>query len=428
MAEGDLDVAAPPTHSSTELGDMARALEAFRINARERLEAEAGRRAAEKTAQDRSEFLAIMSHEIRTPMNGVLGMAEALAHTPLNGAQREMLSVLTESGGALMGMLNDVLDYAKLEAGRITVERIPFELDKVVQGTVALFRPEAESKGLSVRVTCPPGAYCGDPSRIRQVLHNLLSNAVKFTHQGSVEVHAQAAVRDDGRRELRIAIRDTGIGITPEVQARLFQKFVQGDTSTTRLYGGSGLGLAISRELARLMGGDVTVSSEPGAGSSFTVSLVVEAVPAAGDTEAVAVKAAPLQRPRILVVEDDASARQVLALILEVRQAEAVFARDVADAFEHLSTQRFDFLLIAADLSGVDALEAARRIRQAPGQTLLPIIGLIPNSDPHRGRACLEAGMDAHVAKPVRAAELFAAMDELRRGRNPDAESARAAA
>lgn len=421
MAEGDLEVATPRTHTATELGDMAQALEAFRANARHRLEAEAARRAAEKTAQDRSEFLAVMSHEIRTPMNGVLGMAEALAHTPLTQTQGEMLSVLTTSGGHLMNLLNDVLDLAKLESGRLQVENLPFALDPVVREAAALFRSEAEAKGLTLSIAIPAdaGRYSGDAARLRQVLHNLLSNAVKFTDAGSITVAVDVASGQGEPDTVRISVQDTGIGITPETQARLFEKFVQGDASTTRVYGGSGLGLAISRELARLLGGDVTVSSRPGEGSCFTLTVPLLRMQVAAEIQAPVAPPAPQasRPPRVLVAEDNAANRQVLGLMLEMIQAEVAFAFDGSELIDQWSASAWDVILMDVQMPVMDGLEATRRLRalgRAEGRPRTPVVAVTANAMPHHVQECLAAGMDGHVAKPVRPAELFAAIEQAR--------------
>jgi signal transduction histidine kinase/ActR/RegA family two-component response regulator len=435
MAEGDLEVKAPRTHTATELGDMAQALEAFRTNARERLEAEAGRRAAEKTAQDRSDFLAVMSHEIRTPMNGVMGMADALARSPLSPEQRAMLSILTTSGSTLLALLNDVLDFSKIESGRFEIERLVFDPRALVGDVCALFAAEAEKKGVAMTVRLPETlpTLIGDPSRIRQVLHNLLSNAVKFTHSGDIIVDVAPVSRSGDAVTLVIAVSDTGIGITPEVQARLFQKFVQGDASTTRAYGGTGLGLAISRELARLMGGDIEVVSRAGVGSTFSLTLQVEAAAeqaseAATPSEASSAvmaepdsSAAPL---RVLAAEDNANNRQVLGILLELVGAETTFALNGAEALERWEADHFDVVLMDIQMPIMDGLTATRAIRAREadtGRARAPVIAVTANAMAHHVQECLAAGMDAHISKPIRAAELFDTISRLTETQPTDA-------
>ncbi len=422
MADGDLEVRPPPTHAATELGDMAQALESFRANARERLEAEAGRRAAEKTAKERSEFLAVMSHEIRAPMNGVLGMADALGRTPLDPEQKRMLSVLSGAGDTLLALLNDVLDFAKIESGRFEVECVAFDLATVLNDVTDLFAAEARKKGLELELAAPAKAppLQGDPARIRQILHNLLSNAVKFTREGAISVSASLEADGDKASALTVVIADTGIGISPEIQARLFQKFVQGDASTTRVYGGTGLGLAISRELARLMGGDITVSSVPGEGAAFTLTLPLAHAAAPllpVQAEAAADTAEEEARPlRLLAAEDNPNNRQVLKILMDMLGAEVFFAENGAEAVEAWTAGAYDAVLMDIQMPVMDGMAATREIRsreRAAGAAAIPIIAVTANAMPHQVQECLGAGMDAHVAKPIRAAELFGTISAL---------------
>jgi signal transduction histidine kinase/ActR/RegA family two-component response regulator len=425
MAEGDLDVPTPKAHPSSELGDMAKALEAFRTNARERLEAESARRAAEKTAQDRSEFLAVMSHEIRTPMNGVLGMADALARTQLGAEQRQMLTVLTASGSTLLGLLNDILDFSKIESGRFEIDLQPFSLNSLVRDVTELFRTQAEAKGVALTVNLPTAAppLLGDAARIRQVLHNLLSNAVKFTHAGSVKVAVGVRPLGGSESELVVEVADSGIGISAETQARLFQKFVQGDASTTRAYGGTGLGLAISRELARLMGGDISVQSQPGKGATFTLTLRLPHGGAGlGEDETAQLAPEPAedqeaaQPLRILVAEDNPTNRQVMQIILDMLGAAVTFAQDGAEAVQHWSTNDYDIVLMDVQMPIMDGMAATREIRAKEaeqGGRRMPIVAVTANAMAHHVDDCLAAGMDAHVSKPIRANELFETMTRL---------------
>ena len=416
MAEGDLDVVAPPTHAATELGDMAKALEAFRTNARERLEAEAGRRAAEKTAQDRSDFLAVMSHEIRTPMNGVIGMADALSHTNLTDSQREMLKVLTDSGDVLLGLLNDVLDYSKLESGKLAVQQVPLDVQAVVDETVSKFKAEASKKGvdLTVQGSDLEPALLGDPARVRQILQNLLSNAVKFTRAGRITVSFATEQVSLGACTVRISVEDTGIGIAPSLEARLFQKFVQADPSSTRAHDGAGLGLAISRELARLMGGDVTVASREGEGSTFTLEIVAERAPqtAAGDVgpDRTGGSSPTL---RVLAVEGNPHNRQVLGILLEMANAQATYAEDAAGAVDLWSRGAFDMILMDSAADGLHAVQAVRERERKEGWTPIPIIGMTAKGTGRQREAALAAGMDAQVGKPIHPAALFEVIEQV---------------
>ena len=224
-----------------------------------------------------------MSHEIRTPMNGVLGMIEVLERQGLNEAQRRTVSTMRESAQALLRIIDDVLDFSKIEAGRLELEATAFSLSGLVEGVLDTFRPQALAKGLTLDAEIDAGsqdALVGDPTRVRQILFNLLSNAIKFTERGGVRVRAGTLPLGGGSTRATLAVTDTGIGLDAEQLARLFQPFVQADSSTTRQFGGTGLGLSIVRRLAQAMGGDVAVESAPGAGSTFTVTLTLHAAPA----------------------------------------------------------------------------------------------------------------------------------------------------
>lgn len=416
MADGDLEVPTPTAHRTTELGDMARALETFRATARERLEAEAARRAAEKTAQDRSDFLAVMSHEIRTPMNGVLGMADALSRTSLSGDQRKMLQVLGSSGDTLLRLLNDVLDASKIDAGGVQFAVRPFDIGEAVSDAGEVFRKDAEAKGLELFLHGPAEAclVLGDAVRVRQAVHHLVSNAVKFTHAGTVSVEVSAGRLDSGHAAVRVRVSDTGVGITPDVQARLFHKFEQGDASATRAYGGAGLGLSIARDLARQMNGDVTVESEPGVGSSFSLALQLPL--AEPESQAGRHAADGAGGLRVLVAEDNPNNRQVLELILGMVDADVTFAENGAEAVAQFGGACWDVVLMDVQMPVMDGLQATRAIRQlegAEGRARTPVIAVTANAMPHHVEECLLAGMDAHVAKPVSAETLFSAISGL---------------
>ena len=242
--------------------------------------AEVARGEAEAANEAKSTFLATMSYEIRTPMNGVLGMMDVLERQALSNDQRPLVATMRDSAQSLLRIIDDVLDFSKIEAGRLELETTAFSLSGLVSGAIDTLRPQAVARGLTMEIEIEPGsddALTGDPTRIRQILFNLLSNAVKFTERGEILVRAATAPLGGGQTEVTLAVKDTGIGLDAAQQARLFEPFSQADSSTTRRYGGTGVGLSIVRRLAQLMGGDVAIESAPGEGSTFTVTLVLDA-------------------------------------------------------------------------------------------------------------------------------------------------------
>jgi signal transduction histidine kinase/AmiR/NasT family two-component response regulator len=374
--------------------------------------------AAEAANDAKSAFLATMSHEIRTPLNGVLGMAQAMAVDALSAVQYERLEVIRQSGEALLAILNDVLDLSKIEAGRFELEQVEFDLGELMKGAHSAFTALANKKGLSFDLTVDEGArgvYLGDPTRVRQVLYNLISNALKFTEHGEVRVTAARA--GDG---LVLMVADTGPGIAADRVSALFEKFTQADVSTTRRYGGTGLGLAICRELAQLMGGEIVVESRVGEGAHFLVKLPLPKVgepltsaflpqptpPAALD--------ASLPKVRVLAAEDNSVNQLVLKTLLHQIGVEPLVVENGADAVEAWKDAAWDVILMDMQMPVMDGLTAARAIRQAEaamGRARTPIIALTANAMSHQIQQCLAAGMDGHVAKPIEAARLFAALE-----------------
>ena len=380
--------------------------EAALIEARDR--AEAG-------SQSKSAFLATMSHEIRTPLNGVLGMAQAMSNDTLCPVQRERLAVIRQSGEALLAILNDILDLSKIEAGKLDLEIVEFDLSEVARGAYSAFTAIANKKGLSfaLDVQAAQGRYRGDPSRLRQVLYNLISNALKFTEEGEIRVQATYV---DG--ELRVAVRDTGLGIAPESLSRLFEKFDQLDSSTTRRFGGTGLGLAICRELAQLMGGRMLVESEVGAGSRFELRIPLERV---GD-ERMPAPAPPVQPEgagldlRVLAAEDNAVNQLVLKTLLHQLGVNPHVVEDGQAAVAAWEAGHWDAILMDVQMPVMDGIAATARIRQREvetGRARTPIVALTANAMAHQVKQYLAAGMDGHVAKPIEIAALYAMLNSV---------------
>jgi signal transduction histidine kinase/CheY-like chemotaxis protein len=387
-----------------------------------RRRAEAGELSAEAANTAKSAFLATMSHEIRTPLNGVLGMAQAMAADRLSRVQRERLEVIHRSGEALLAILNDVLDLSKIEAGKLELEAIEFDLADLAQGAYSAFTALANKKGLSFALDIGParGRYLGDPTRIRQVLYNLISNALKFTEEGEIRVTA----RREGQM-LEIAVKDTGVGISPENLVRLFQKFDQLDSSTTRRFGGTGLGLAICHELAHLMGGEITVESEVGQGSRFIVRLPLPLVGEERPPLPLAPQPASDLKPmrlRVLAAEDNAVNQLVLKTLLHQLGLEPTVVEDGQQAFEAWDAAEWDVILMDVQMPVMDGLAAAAAIRaqeRATGRRRTPIVALTANAMAHQVEQYIAAGMDGHVAKPIAAADLFQALSDAMAERDP---------
>jgi two-component system, sensor histidine kinase len=363
----------------------------------------------------KSAFLANMSHEIRTPLNGVLGMAQAMASGELNETQRERLEIICQSGQTLLSILDDLLDLSKVEAGRMELEAVDFDLLQTVERAVAGFQAVAAAKGLRLVVDAQAvaGVCRGDPTRFSQILGNLVSNAVKFTDAGEVRV---TTAREGDL--VRVAVEDTGPGIEPKALARLFEKFVQADSTTTRRFGGTGLGLAICRELTQLMGGDVQAASEVGRGACFTFWLPL---PWVGDANNTLPAREPDRVPadlglRILAADDNVVNQQVLKTILEQVGLTVTLVSDGAQAVEAFKAHRWDLILMDVQMPVMDGPHAARAIREIEQRdrlTRTPIAALTANAMAHQKAEYLSCGMDCVVAKPIQIHDLFAAIETL---------------
>jgi signal transduction histidine kinase/CheY-like chemotaxis protein len=370
----------------------------------------------------KSHFLANMSHEIRTPLNGVLAMAEVMAMEDLAPNQRERLSVIRDSGAVLLGVLNDVLDLSKIEAGRLEITDRPFDIAQLAQSIREVYAAQARAKGLAFEVAVAPeahGLWRGDADRLRQILGNLISNAIKFTLEGAVAVRFASAEDGSG---LRIDVADTGIGVAPENMSRLFDKFVQADSSTTRRFGGSGLGLAICRELAAMMGGSIKVQSREGRGSTFTVLVALPREEMQVDVhyiddEPVAVVGAATAEParlRVLAADDNPTNQKVVEAVLAPLNADVVLVADGAACVEAWKIEHFDIVLMDIHMPVMDGLEAAQAIRALEaqdGRPRTPIVAVTANALAHQVEGYLAAGMDGHVAKPIEVTKLYAAIE-----------------
>jgi signal transduction histidine kinase/DNA-binding response OmpR family regulator len=415
------------TRDITELKEREEALAAAKEAAEAaRDAAELARTEAEAANKAKSTFLATMSHEIRTPMNGVLGMVDVLERQGLNKVQRRTVSTIRESGQALLHIIDDVLDFSKIEAGHLELEATPFSLSGLIEGALDTFRPQAVAKGLALDAEIEAGsddALLGDPTRVRQIVFNLLSNALKFTERGGVRVRAATAALGGGRTRATLAVSDTGIGLDVEECARLFRPFAQADTSTTRRFGGTGLGLSIVRRLAQLMDGDVTVESEPGAGSTFTVTLTLQAAPADSTFKLLlrpaartSMKAAtrPGDGPRVLVVDDHPVNREVLVLQLKLLGIAADSAANGVDALAAWVPGRYAVVLADIHMPQMDGHELARRLRAVEAErrsTRTPIVAVTANAMKGEEARCLAVGMDACLVKPVSIERLCATLE-----------------
>ena len=381
------------------------------------LDVERARDSAEAATRAKSEFLANMSHEIRTPLNGVLGMAQALATDDLTPTQQEKVAIILDSGKSLMTLLNDVLDLSKIEAGKLEISPVPGDFLHTMKRTRQLFQTQATDKGLELVFRHSanfPQRLSYDPVRVRQCVSNLLSNAIKFTERGRVEV-AMSSQRDDAKNHLVcIEVSDTGIGLSAASQAKLFSAFIQADGATTRRFGGTGLGLAISRQLARLMGGDLTVESKEGRGSTFR--LTFRAMESATETATARADEAPAAEPtrslrgvRVLITDDNAINRQVIRLFLAPHGCEVVEATNGKEALDQVATAPFDLVLLDVHMPVMDGREAIQRLRAA-GQSWssLPVIALTADAMSGDRERYLALGMTDYVSKPVDQRDLIA--------------------
>lgn len=388
---------------------------------------------SERANRLKDEFLANISHDIRTPMNGILGMTDLALTTELSEEQREYLETVKLSADRLLRLLNDILDLSKIEAGYMEIQNEPFSPRQTAEHAMRTVSPRAVEKNLQLSCRCAPDvpeAVRGDEHRVYQILVNLLNNAVKFTEKGSVELSLESEPAANGSIVLRYRVRDTGIGIPVEQQEAIFEAFRQADGSITRRFGGTGLGLAISSKLARLMGGEIRVESQPGQGATFTVEILAgpcsepavesqfEAPPApAHKIPSHSSARIPERRLRILLAEDNQVNRRLVELLMERQGHEVVSVENGRQAVEKAAQEHFDLILMDVQMPDMDGLEATRQIRaleRAVGGHK-PILALTANAMRGDEEVCLKAGMDGYIPKPFEAERLLSAVSEAAR-------------
>ncbi|MFY7760787.1 ATP-binding protein [Aquidulcibacter sp.] len=375
---------------------------------------EIAKQTAEHANEAKSSFLAMMSHELRTPLNALLGSAELMARTQLDDTQANYVRMFNEAGRLMMAMVNDVLDYAKIEAGQLEIEKHPTSLKQLARELDTLWGPHAASKGIYLKIDTDHldwDMVIGDPTRLRQIVFNLVSNAVKFTVSGGVTIRLNSVTK--GREcRLDIEVEDTGVGIPLDRQASIFKAFIQADSSITRRFGGTGLGLAIAKSLAQQMQGDLTLWSTPGKGSTFLFEARFEATLEQENADIETASNSEITRPlQVLAVDDNALNRQILAAMLDLWPVHTVWATNGVEALEAMEVQAFDVVLMDVQMPIMDGMTATRRVREGQGMNRhTPIVALTANARKEDRDQCMASGMTDFVTKPISAEALANAL------------------